>query len=342
MARVLLEAEDENRIIDKKKLSEYKASIAYDLWSFGVVLYELCFAKPLWKIGTSDNIDRTDLSVLACLHSDDELKKVLNAALVLPHDVSADLYQASQLLRKLLDPSEEKRLEHFVKMEKVLDEPFFRPASHNEKHLEEIKNELKKINLQMSSLATELRDTRNVLLKGMFEVAEATTPTMFIILFDELQDAEPSSDVRDRLQNIGEHGVGMNLDPLRGESLRDFQNYLTLHDPGLKVGKEGNFAGMHRIGSPDDGTALWTKLTNESDVEKALEKRSDQLKAEKKRSDQLFTSLLQNEQKSSDTSNGDTNTLKTHEKSNDTNLSQHGKINNSPPVEDPCFSCVTL
>ena len=509
MAKVMVAAEDENGKIRKEKLSEYKASIAYDLWSFGVVLYELCFAKPLWRIDTSDHIDRRDLRVLACLDSDDKLKQVLNAALVVPrHDVSTDLYQASQLLRKLLDPSAEKRLEHFVTMQKVHDEPFFHSAGQDAKALKDIANGVTNLQLQLSSLSTELRDARNVLLKGMFEVAEATkTPTMFIILFEKLQDPEPSSDMQDRLQDIGEHGVGMSLDggnlseermsteevlengkkwverlrsigqnfrdgnikemfpsikeglnefvtestmylylvddltglpvqgegypleikepsktvhtwipamqvglsamsvcngvtgianmfgypvnqlvpkdwseglkesvellkqkssveqfgvvqdvlddetgdekksiSLRGKSLRDFQNYLKKHDPGLKDGKEGNFAGMHVTGSPYDGTALWTKLSNESEIEKALKKRSDQIKAEKEQSDDFITSLLQNEQKSSDKSNH-TNTLKKHEKINDTKMSQHEKTNNTlqgQTSQDPCFSCVTL
>ena len=76
MARVLLEATDEKGKLLKatdeagkldgvKQLQKYKASVAYDLWSFGVVLYHLCFGRSLWNTDTNDNVERADLRVLA-------------------------------------------------------------------------------------------------------------------------------------------------------------------------------------------------------------------------------------------------------------------------------------
>ena len=34
------------------------------------------------------------------------------------------------------------------------------------------------------------------------------------------------------------------------------------YDPGLSKDKSGDFAGLKRIGDPNHGTALWTKLTD--------------------------------------------------------------------------------
>ena len=39
----------------------------------------------------------------------------------------------------------------------------------------------------------------------------------------------------------------------------------------MKDGKSGDFAGLQRIGDPEDGTALWTALTDREEIEKALE-----------------------------------------------------------------------
>eukprot|EP00984_Skeletonema_dohrnii_P008410 scaffold3085_cov91-Skeletonema_dohrnii-CCMP3373.AAC.3 len=67
---------------------------------------------------------------------------------------------------------------------------------------------------------------------------------------------------------------------VRGASLRDFVDFLKTNDPGLKEGKNGHFAGLQRIGDPEDGTALWTALTDRADIENALKERTKQRKEE--------------------------------------------------------------
>eukprot|EP00985_Skeletonema_marinoi_P021645 scaffold13386_cov154-Skeletonema_marinoi.AAC.2 len=67
---------------------------------------------------------------------------------------------------------------------------------------------------------------------------------------------------------------------VRGASLRDFQDFLKEKDPGLSGGKSGDFAGLQRIGDPEDGTALWTALTDQADIENALKKRTKQREEE--------------------------------------------------------------
>ena len=67
---------------------------------------------------------------------------------------------------------------------------------------------------------------------------------------------------------------------VRGASLREFGDFLKKHDPGLKNNGNGNFAGLQRIGDPEDGTALWTRLTDEDEIKSALETRAKQREEE--------------------------------------------------------------
>eukprot|EP00984_Skeletonema_dohrnii_P011088 scaffold4399_cov75-Skeletonema_dohrnii-CCMP3373.AAC.4 len=70
---------------------------------------------------------------------------------------------------------------------------------------------------------------------------------------------------------------------VRGASLREFVDFLGKEDPGLKDGKTGHFAGLQRIGDPDQGTALWTVLTDQSAIESALKKRANEREEEERK-----------------------------------------------------------
>ena len=67
---------------------------------------------------------------------------------------------------------------------------------------------------------------------------------------------------------------------VRGHSLRVFTDFLEKNDPGLKEGKSGHFAGLQRIGDPNDGTALWTTLSEPQEIKSALEARTREREAE--------------------------------------------------------------
>ena len=67
---------------------------------------------------------------------------------------------------------------------------------------------------------------------------------------------------------------------MRGHSLRVFTDFMEKYDPGLKEGKSGHFAGLQRIGDPNDGTALWTTLTDPQEIKSALEARTREREAE--------------------------------------------------------------
>ena len=65
MAKVLLEATDTEGNVDTAKLCSYRASVAYDLWSFGVVLFHLVTGTPLWRTDNHDDVSSRALEKLA-------------------------------------------------------------------------------------------------------------------------------------------------------------------------------------------------------------------------------------------------------------------------------------
>ena len=67
---------------------------------------------------------------------------------------------------------------------------------------------------------------------------------------------------------------------VRGHSLRVFVDFLKANDPGLKQNNSGHFAGLQRIGDPNDGTALWTMLSDAQQIKNAIEKRAIDREAE--------------------------------------------------------------
>lgn len=114
MAKVLLAATDQDAgEVDTSLLKEYVASEAYDLWSFGVVLYHLCFGTPLWKTDINDNVDLEGLQLLAAV-ADEPLRLALKKALNngVRKSASIDLQTATALLCKLLEPDPSTRLKH--------------------------------------------------------------------------------------------------------------------------------------------------------------------------------------------------------------------------------------
>ena len=68
----------------------------------------------------------------------------------------------------------------------------------------------------------------------------------------------------------------------RGASLRELQKFFK-----DQFNDAPNFAGLNRIGDPEDGTALWTTLTDPKEIEKALTIRTRQ-----RQDEQLVSRLL--------------------------------------------------
>eukprot|EP00964_Phaeocystis_antarctica_P055960 scaffold32960_cov58-Phaeocystis_antarctica.AAC.2 len=225
MAKVLLAATNKaTGEVDTPLLKEYIASKEYDLWSFGVVLYQLCFGTPLWKTDTDDNITLSDLNKLAAGSDAVPLRKVIDKALYDGGKPNApvDLAVATALLRKLLEPVAQKRLAHFESaptcMQGVLDEPFFQSQRLDAATLEEmLKNqeEFKQEQAKQTALLKQI-DERTISIEGLQRATitkmdkhasslraciqaavDDTVPTAFVILSHS--PGPPEQDVFDEV-----------------------------------------------------------------------------------------------------------------------------------------------
>ena len=198
MAKILLTAinPDTGKVDNTSLLKEYIASEAYDMWSFGVVLYHLCFGRPLWLTDTNDDVNLEGLQLLAsgplckalavqgtccARHSlcKAPLCKALNKALNdgMRSSASDTLKTATTLIRKLLEPDPLKRLEHFEQfdtpMEGVLEEPFFQGRTVDDITLGEINTRAKDIQADQKKqlkLLTTI-DARTEEIKGLQRAA---------------------------------------------------------------------------------------------------------------------------------------------------------------------------
>ena len=158
-----------------ERLGEYKASVAFDLWSLRCVLFELVFAGPLWHKDQNDNIKwANDLKKLACVDSEMELQKFLKRAIWYDGPESTDVVTAISLFRKLLEPDPAKRIENFEPREDrpmlvVLREPFFHIQGLNGKILDEIRQEqeIQRKELQKHTALLEAIHKRTLTIEGL-------------------------------------------------------------------------------------------------------------------------------------------------------------------------------
>ena len=72
---------------------------------------------------------------------------------------------------------------------------------------------------------------------------------------------------------------------VRGKSLRELQRFFTKEDA------DSTFAGLRRLGD-DDGTAVWTVLTDEKEVRAAIEARAKERLAEQAAQEKFYSKLL--------------------------------------------------
>eukprot|EP00955_Chlamydomonas_euryale_P115472 366351-Chlamydomonas_euryale.AAC.14 len=129
-------------------LKGYSATVSNDLWSFGVVLYQLCCARPLWKLNDDDNLaSDTDLELLASW-STSLRDKLLREGGVTKRGHTA----LWDLLTKLLEPCPDQRLRHWgAEPEEaamaVCKHPFVDPNVDSQEHksLQELTDEIKQL-----------------------------------------------------------------------------------------------------------------------------------------------------------------------------------------------------
>tara|TARA_B100000459_G_scaffold133172_1_gene88268 strand:- start:52 stop:2280 length:2229 start_codon:yes stop_codon:yes gene_type:complete len=156
MARVLIDALDENDVLSPKKLGAYTASVAYDLWSFGVVLFHLGAAKSLWHTNQDDSIETNDLQTLAYWNGE-QLKLRLAP---LRNEGNKDMLALRDLVVKLLEPDPEKRLENFdgddTPMQMVLRHPFLASKSLDDATLASLDRQIKQSHELLQTIDTKL------------------------------------------------------------------------------------------------------------------------------------------------------------------------------------------
>ncbi|CAH0376009.1 unnamed protein product [Pelagomonas calceolata] len=80
-------------------------------------------------------------------------------------------------------------------------------------------------------------------------------------------------------------GGGEETKTTRGAALRELKTFFAERD------KQGSYAGLRRIGD-DDGTAVWTLLTDPEEVKAAIEKRAAQRRVEMKQHDVFVATAL--------------------------------------------------
>ena len=160
MAKVLLALRNAKTVEAKtQELAKYTASVAYDLWSFGVVLFNLCYGISLFNTDQNDNVSLPDLSSLASWTAGVLNRKILEAGTPRTRDVDA----ATDLIKKLLVSDPEGRCKPFdegCEMSSVLKHPFFQVGGELEvkKQLDRIEKEQDKQTAMLVTIDTRTKE----------------------------------------------------------------------------------------------------------------------------------------------------------------------------------------
>ena len=191
------------------------ASASLDMWSLGVMLYLLLTGENLVPVTRDD--DFVSGTGMGYIFDWDEQKRRKKLSKI--NDPAAN-----ELLSQLLSTDPIKR----SNPRQLLDEhSFFNPKPGDmemTKKLEAIQEDIKKVQDEqhkqtallfvIKNLSTEnkieLRNTRDALMKGIFEATEVHTPTTFIVLSEELP-GPPSDEDKLQLLKLAEDGSGVTL-----------------------------------------------------------------------------------------------------------------------------------
>eukprot|EP00964_Phaeocystis_antarctica_P071278 scaffold43467_cov65-Phaeocystis_antarctica.AAC.6 len=104
-------------------------------------------------------------------------------------------------------------------------------------------------------------------------------------LLKQKSSVEKFGVVHDREVMSLEEANKAEAETVRGKSLRELQRFFTKEDA------DSTFAGLRRLGN-DDGTAVWTLLTDEKEVRAATKARAKERLTEQAAQEELVHALL--------------------------------------------------
>jgi len=211
-------------VSNSSDLTSYTAHISYDLWSFGVVLYNLISGQPLWHTDQDDNITSRDEASLKYWDNDILEKSLLNIP----------LQKAYDLIKKLLDPDPNDRCKHFLsdssksgnEMQCVMKDPFFTEGSALKDAMNE-KSHLICISKMTTSHLIELMNMQDIFYRATNEANEVQIPTTFVILKQKLPPL-PSEEERKQLIEFisNEDGSDIAIEGVMAEKIKGWMELL--------------------------------------------------------------------------------------------------------------------
>eukprot|EP00964_Phaeocystis_antarctica_P148179 scaffold114948_cov69-Phaeocystis_antarctica.AAC.1 len=207
--------DDGNPIFNGLPYELLPASQSLDMWSLGTMLYLLLTGENLVPV-TRDDDFLSGAGMGYVVDWDDQKRR---AKLNKVEDPAA-----SDLLSQLFSPKPEERSKESLQVF-LRTHPFFNPDSNDATIAEQLElisktvldnNTIVKKNntllLAIKDLSlenkSELRRTREVLMKGIFEATEVSTPTTFIVLNQKLP-GPPSKEQEKQLLHTAEDGSGV-------------------------------------------------------------------------------------------------------------------------------------
>jgi serine/threonine protein kinase len=153
-----------------------ETTAAIDIWSFGVVLYELCTGAPLFAVDRKNDLkDGASMKELYEWNDEKKMSKLENVRDLSTHRL------LSNLLSK--DP-----LKRHDTMDKVLKDGYFSTIGAAEVLEAVLKKVTKHMAINTETVLNLIKVSTSVTCNAIFEATEVNTPACFIILPEEFPE----------------------------------------------------------------------------------------------------------------------------------------------------------